>query len=92
MTSETVRVLEYWAREEAFQWKRNPEAEVIFHRFQDPWTQEMRDRAAAIIADPETEERIRLDMQAALDAEEERRAVAVTEPEPKYATDFVSAS
>jgi len=92
MTAETIRVLEYWAREETFQWKRDPEAEVVFRRFQDPWTEEMRDRAAAIIADPATENQIRLDMQAGLDADDERRTVAVTEPAPEYATEFVSAS
>ena len=92
MTSETVRVLEYWERAETFQWKRNPEAEVAFRRSQDPWTEEMRARAAGIIADPEIEEQIRSDMKAGLEADDERRSTAVTEPEPQYATEFVSAS
>lgn len=91
-TSETVRVIEYWARQETFQWKRDPQAEVAFRRFQDPWTEEMRVRAADIIADPETEQQMRLDMQAGLDADDERRTAAVTEPAPEYATEFISAS
>lgn len=91
-TAETVRVLEYWSREETFRWKRDPSAEVAFRRFQDPWTDEMRDRAAAIIADPSTEEGVRRDMEAGLAADQERRNASVEEPEPVYATEFVSAA
>lgn len=91
-TSETIRVLEYWAREESFLWKRDTSAEVKFRRFQDPWTPEMRARAQAIVDDPSTEERVRTDMKAGIEADEERRGIVLAEPDPVYVTDFVSAS
>ncbi len=91
-TSETVRVLEYWAREETFHWKRDPSAEVAFRRFQDPWTDDMRARAEEIISDPATEEGVRRDMKAGLASDDERRSASMEEPEPVYATAYVSAS
>lgn len=56
MSSETVRVVEYWTRDGGefhTEWQRHPAKEVAFRRIRDPWTPEMRARAQAMIDDPE---------------------------------------
>jgi len=88
MTSEMVRVLEYWERIETFHWKRDPSAEVAFRRSQDPWTEAMRERAAQVMADPETEDSLRVSIRESLAADDERIAAATDEPAPTYASEF----
>jgi hypothetical protein len=89
MTSETVRVLECWERMEGFQWRRDASAEVHFRRFQDPWTDDMRERAQAMADDPAIEEDLRRTMREGLLADDERRTASYeAAPEPTYASEF----
>jgi hypothetical protein len=93
MTSETIRVIEYWERQETFQWRRDPSLEISFRRYSDPWTPEMLERARAIAADPEMDEATRTMMRDGLAAEDERRgAPEEPMPDPIYATEFETAA
>lgn len=55
MNTEPVRVLGYWARE-TWEWKREPSLEIAFRRHEDSLTDEMREKALAMIDDPNTKQ------------------------------------
>ena len=91
MTSETLRVIEYWRREPYPDgWTRDPSLETAFRRFDDPWSDEMRDMAKGIVDDPEREASEREQMRSALAWDDERRASPRDRPEPTYASEYQS--
>lgn len=89
MTSTTIRVIEYWERQHAFQWRRDASLEMAFRQPGDPWDAEAMEKARAMIASDDIDEPTRDTLKRGL-AQEEARAHMPAEPsdEPVRFSEF----